>query len=246
MALAGGLSERVSALAVFEQLRDGPMMTVNSLGSLRGCAELHLTEYTAPDGSFAFRTYDNLWGRAGMALTPLDVLAARLLAMPIGWEQVIPMFASVENRSTTLLRQMQTVLDDPAAQSAQFVDLSSLDDPPFALFRAACLATERSGSEPKPKGWTAVGVSKVLHRLLPNLVPIIDSQVLGFYGLRAGSNPGRFYGRLQSDLQAHRDWMQALADQWETDDGRPLSLLRAADIIIWRHRTAGCTAGDDD
>lgn len=93
-------------------------MAVQSLATLQHCAEDHLRLYTDPTSRYAFRTYDNLWGRTGYVLNPLDLLASRLPNMPIGWEQVIPLFAVGDTAETRLLSPMQRVLDDEDARHA--------------------------------------------------------------------------------------------------------------------------------
>ena len=46
---------------------------------------------------------------------------------------------------------------------------------------------------------------------------------------------------LQSDLRANRAWLASLAARMQTPDGRDLSALRTADIVIWEHMVTGCT-----
>jgi hypothetical protein len=83
-----------------------------------------------------------------------------------------------------------------------------------------------------------VTVSKVLHRLRPNLVPIIDSKVRAFYDTPE-SDPPTFFRRLHADLTKHRAMLEELAEGRTTPDGRPLSQLRVADIVIWHHVKIG-------
>lgn len=76
--------------------------------------------------------------------------------------------------------------------------------------------------------WTAVTVSKVLHRL-DRTIPLIDSDVRRFY---AASRPLTIRRALRDDLGANRDWVTALAAEHPIGSG-PMPLTRATDIIIW-------------
>jgi hypothetical protein len=91
----------------------------------------------------------------------------------------------------------------------------------------------------------AVAVTKILHRKRPNLVPIFDSRVYRFYcgqpppPASYKDTPRRLWERLQPDLLAHRTRIAELAAPITTPDHRALSLLRAADIIVWQHASTG-------
>lgn len=80
------------------------------------------------------------------------------------------------------------------------------------------------------RGWTAVTVSKVLHRGLPHIVPIIDSRVRQFYEVRS---PQAVRRHLWEDITENRGWLDAVASRFPPADGQPVSLLRCADILIW-------------
>ena len=201
-----------------------------SIADLRSCAGQHLDAYTDPKSQFAFSTYDRIYG-SGDIFTPLDCFAANLLSMRLGHRDVIPLFAAEKSAAVRLRNAMQTVLDNTTAKSPSFLDLQSIDEDPFTLLRAANFATENV------KGWKAVGVCKTLHRLRPTLVPLYDSVVRNFY--QTGDNPPKFFTTLHHDLRANRQWLEKLIATRTTPDGRPLSTLRAADIIIWHHQKIG-------
>lgn len=80
--------------------------------------------------------------------------------------------------------------------------------------------------------WTPVTVSKVLHRFAPQVVPIVDSRVRAFYGVRAGQE-AELRRRLWADLRDNIDWLRPIADAHQTRDRRQLTVLRLADILIW-------------
>jgi hypothetical protein len=212
---------------------------MQTIGSLRTCARYHLDTYTDPAQLYAFGTYDSWWQRSPDRITPADVFMANCLSLRLGAPEVAPLFGPSDTPATRLLRAMQTVLDAvPADGGVRFEDQTSIDDEPLRLFRSACAATDAREGAPKVAQWTAVTVSKVLHRLRPHLVPIVDSEVSAFYG--AGSNRVALYRALHDDLTEHATWLRDLAAERLTPDGRELSLLRTADIIIWHHGARGC------
>lgn len=76
----------------------------------------------------------------------------------------------------------------------------------------------------------APSVSKVLHRRRPQIVPLYDSRVQDFYGVR---KPENFRAALWEDIQGNLDWLSEMASTKKTPDGREFSVLRLADILIW-------------
>jgi Family of unknown function (DUF6308) len=213
---------------------------MRSIGDLELCARRHLDEYTDSTKLFAFATYDSWWGRSPDVVTPAEILMANCLSLQLSADEVTPLFTALDTPATRLRRALQVVLDEiPHDGSVRFEDLASIDDPRFRLFRTACAATSARDGLPKVAQWTATTVSKVLHRLRPHLVPVNDSVVRRFYGV-PDSSPSVLYERLHADLAMHRSWLAGLASEYPTPDARQLSLLRAADIVIWHHDTSGC------
>lgn len=202
---------------------------------LRGCARAHLDRYTDRNGPRAFWTYDR--GDGGLELTPLDCLAPNLLSMRVDYRLVVPLFAS-EGDSSDLLAAMNSLLLMDGVSEARFLEQDlSADDGHWGAVRSVLRATE------PVTGLSAVWATKVLHRKLPNLVPVYDGKVYEFYfgtkpsGRRA---PGRFFSALHSDLLSSEPWLAELVSTYWTADRRPLSVLRAADIVIWEHCVGGC------
>lgn len=216
-----------------------------NLGSLRDCASRHLARYTDVNGDRAFRTYDSQGDPS--TLTPLDCLAPALLSVRIGWQQIIPLFRP-SGPAATVLKAMQAVLDDPRCTTADFihVDLSAANGPWSRVDTAICSSGDSPNGNPL-SGLKAVAVTKILHRKRPNLVPIFDSQVFKFYFGSApppgayGDTPRRLWPVLQADLRTNRTWLANLAAPVRTADHRSLSVLRAADVVIWEHMITGCT-----
>ncbi|GAB3477597.1 DUF6308 family protein [Amycolatopsis cihanbeyliensis] len=203
---------------------------MRSIADLRKCASAHLDTYVDPRAPFAFATYDQLYDFSG-TLTAPDCLAANLLTLRLRHDHVIPLFQRDAGAGPRLLAAMQRVLDATTPDEPAFAELDSIDEPPFRLVRNANLLTEEVPQ------WTAVTVSKVLHRLRPHLVPICDALVRRFY---LADQTVTFYRALHDDVRANRDLLAAITRGRRTPDGRPLSELRALDIVIWHHERYGC------
>lgn len=85
------------------------------------------------------------------------------------------------------------------------------------------------------KGIRSVAVTKILHRKRPDLVPINDSRVRKFYGVKNSYVP--LFGAIHADLQDTEtlEMLQNLAMPYVGLDRRPMSVLRALDIVVWMH-----------
>lgn len=200
---------------------------MSGLADLRDVAQVRVDSYTAPSGHYAFRTYDRVPADHGGSLLPEDILAANLLSLRLSADAVTPLFAEGDGPHQTLLKAMNTALAELRDVDAFeiYPDIGALNEMLHPLTEAN-LATEAV------RGWTAVTVSKVLHRHLPQVVPIIDSRVRQFYGLPRAS-VASLRAALHNDIRANQDWLTELAARYERPDGRPVTLLRLADVIIW-------------
>jgi hypothetical protein len=142
---------------------------------------------------------------------------------------------------------MQAVLDATTIERPLFLAVPSFEpaDGVWGLVDAAIVASGAADGVGVP-GLKAVAVTKILHRKRPNLVPIFDSQIYRFYFgtlpvVGAYRDPPRqLWPVLQSDLRKNKAWIAELSSSSRTPDGRGVSVLRAADIIIWEHQTTGC------
>lgn len=196
-------------------------MTSTGLASRLEEGEQRIAAYTDPRSNYAFATYDCSNVQEG-PLTPADVLMANLLSLRLGWRQVVPLFADREGPERDLRLALDTALD--ALRDARpYESYERLDELEHAVsdLRAANEATERVA------GWTAVTVSKVLHRRRPHIVPIIDSRVREFYGTRKTRS---VRAALWHDIRENATKLEGLSRR---PDGTTLSLLRVADILIW-------------
>jgi hypothetical protein len=84
-------------------------------------------------------------------------------------------------------------------------------------------------------GIRSVAVTKILHRKRPDLVPINDSRVRKFYGVKNSYPP--VFSAIHNDLQDPETFkmLKDLASPYTGLDDRPMSILRALDIVIWMY-----------
>jgi hypothetical protein len=201
-------------------------MSPRSLASLKPTAADILAKYTDPALHYAFLTYDRQ-GDVDEPLSPADVLSANLLSLKLGWKEVIPLFASGDGPEQRLRLALDRALKD-LRDAKPLESYESVD----ALEAAVASLTKANAATVKVRNWTPVTVSKVLHRRLPQIVPINDSRVRKFYDVKMKES-GKLRASLWRDIRENEDWMRPLASTTTTPDGRPLSLLRLADVLIW-------------
>jgi hypothetical protein len=67
----------------------------------------------------------------------------------------------------------------------------------------------------------------------------MDTKVAAFYNTPA-RKPSLLWPALHADARAGRSMIRSLIAGVLTPDGRPLTPLRAQDIIIWEHEVTGC------
>lgn len=196
------------------------------LADLRKNAPARLATYIDPSSHYAFHTYDCL-GDPSQPLSPADVLMANLLSLRLSWLEVIPLFST--GPADEDAHKLRFALDAALVtlrDAARFEDHASLE----ALEETIVpLARANFAADAVPL-WTYVTVSKVLHRRLPQIVPILDSRVRDFYGAR---KPERLRAALWEDVSENRDWLSQEAARHHTPDGRGMTVLRCADILIW-------------
>jgi hypothetical protein len=199
-------------------------MPQRGLTSVQPEARRKLETYTSNRLDYAFGTYD----RRGVVDAPLaasDVLMANLLSLRLSARHVIPLFMEGDGPAQRLRAALDNAL--VALQDADaFESYDNLEQLETAVESLAAANTAAL----HVKWWTAVTVSKVLHRRRPHIVPLIDSRVYRFYGAK---HPAAVRKALWEDIRGNSDWLADLAATVRTPDGRPLSLLRLADILIW-------------
>lgn len=196
------------------------------LSELRVTSGEVVARYTSPSSHYSFATYDVLMDPHS-PISPADVLMANLLSLKLGWQEVVPLFAEGIGPAQELRQKLDTALTE-LAETPSFEDFDSIEDMEASV---ASLA-EANAATAGVLNWTPTTVSKVLHRRRPHIVPLNDSYVRRFYSVK-DTESRLLREALWRDLRENKDWMSEVASQVRTSDGRTLSLLRLADILIW-------------
>lgn len=204
---------------------------MRSLEKLESKARSLLEFYMDPGSDYSFTTYDVSPQNTSDSLRPEDILVANLLSLRLTAKHVVPLFAATESSAGTGAGALRRALDEalvalrPAAAFESFSSAEAMQDALEPLARA-------NRATRSVRGWTPVTVSKVLHRHAPQVVPIVDSRVRDFYSVAKGQEH-ELRARMWTDIRANIGWLRSVAAEHRTPDGRPVSVLRAADILIW-------------
>lgn len=217
---------------------------MTSIAHLENCAAKHLHHFINPAGPRSFTTYDRQGDSS--VFCPLDALAPALLDAPLRREYVNQMFVSDEENPYKKLRvSIENCLQELASitnQSGKVLDFANADlsecSGPWGFVKACYTASDST------PGIKASKVSKMLHRKQPTFIPIIDSKLVSFYGL-SKSQPIKYWTSLQKDFQENREFLNDLGNGVKTSEGKPISSLRVADIVIWEHIVTGCSMEND-
>lgn len=209
---------------------------MSSIKSLEKCADRHLRHYLSPEGPRAFQTYDKC--SSPTSFEPSDAFAPGLLDAPVKGRFVIEMFkekneSDPNSNYAELRKRIEEVVKSDLCRNGAFLAAPPKTNEAWQLVRKAFIASDGT------PGIKAGIVSKMLHRKLPDLVPIYDSKVHQFYGI-SNRTPARYWDALYNDWSANVQLLELLAKGHQTPDGRPLSILRVADIVIWEHMN-GCS-----
>ena len=202
----------------------------NSISMLNECARNHLDVHTSLSGKRSFGAYDLLgdpdsFGR-GDAMMP-NLIGGRMFSSTV--EKMFPKKAnSPQSAEEFLLHAIREYLKSTAVKNQTFLDMefdewSEKIDPLVSAIEGV--------------RWVGYSkLSKMLHRKRPNLVPIHDSRLRAFYSVDEKS----LWGACHADWTANKGLIEEWRGDRRTADGRSLSLLRTADIVIWEHMVTGC------
>jgi hypothetical protein len=211
---------------------------MDSVAQLEHCAKKHLHDFVYSNKR-SFATYDRQGDSS--VFGPLDALAPALLDARLGPKEVNQMFSDDEENPYNNLRvAIDKCLHELALitdQRGELLDFAKADllgaSGPWAFVRACYIASEKTPSIKASK------VSKMLHRKQPTFIPIIDSRLRSFYGL-SKSPPSSYWTALQADYRENRGLLDQLGKEIVTSEGKAISSLRVADIVIWEHVVTGC------
>jgi hypothetical protein len=191
-----------------------------------------LADYCDPSSSFAWPTYDI--DLAPGRLQPVDAVAPSLLSYPIPSKILMRLHAADGSEYARLWTSLERVVAHPGASTSRF----------DALPREALNAENAEGvwgvvldawrAVDKCRGLGMVAVTKILHRKLPELIPIRDSLLDLFYG---AESTGELFEAIHRDISAHRQLLDELREPYVAN-GRAMSRLRAVDIVVWMHQRA--------
>ena len=214
-----------------------------SIVELEKCAMHHLDHYMSPLGPRNFLVYD-VQGDPS-SFQPVDAMAAGLLAVRIKPSTIKAMFQEDQSSPHVRLRMKVVELLAEATRGIDSDDFFQLADPgdPSKLWQLVQECFD-SVSPKAVKGIRSVTLSKMLHRKLPYLVPIVDSEVASFYK-DSVDRPADLFKKMKFDWGSNRSTIDDWAKGRRTSDNRPVSTLRIADIVIWEHVVTGCTSGSN-
>ena len=204
---------------------------MTSIGHLDDCAKAHLDTYCT-EPSYAWPAYDD--DPYPTQLTAVDLLAPELLSAGDSWRQALPLANRRDDEYGDLWDAMCAVVEDNRARDVAFDEIDNLDaDESWEKVHRAFDCCQRT------KGIKTTKVSKILHRKLPNLIPINDRLVRRFYGVRE-SRKWSLWSRLQTDINRHRDLIDDLRAGRSTPGGRQMTRVRCVDIVVWMHVREMC------
>ena len=164
-------------------------------------------------------------GKDGMPFTTYSVDVVVPAKSGINKTVIVSCIMDGDDSAQRLLQALNAALTELGNADA----FETYDDLPELECAIKSLAAANTAAIPV-KWWTAVTVSKVLHRRRPHIVPLIDSRIKEFYGAK---RPDSVRQALWEDIRENVDWLGELAATKRTPDGHRLSLLRLADILIW-------------
>lgn len=169
-----------------------------------------------PAEVWAFHYYDAI-PSSGQRVEPLDVLAAGVLHPGVG-RDALAFFHDAAPALEAWVTALPTGTDLPDAGDVVVDHLGTLRDWPDAP--ALSLLT------------------KVLHRVRPRLIPLLDREILDWYrpltGERGASAAWPHLVRATAaDVSANCETLSRMADDLLTETGVRVSALRILDIAIW-------------
>jgi hypothetical protein len=152
-------------------------------------------------------------------VTAADVLIVNLLSRRFTRHEVLPLFTTKDDQYTLLRRMLDTALDEARALP-ELCECTAEQARMPALRAVNEHAQKIRPPDSRRNLWGLVAVSKVLHRLSPN-IPLVDSRVLAYYATRYDGDVSE---QMRADLVTNSDWMTALAPDYPVRGApRPLT-----------------------
>lgn len=135
---------------------------------------------------------------------------------------------------TRLFKLLSDVVADESAKGLSFEDIpmEQLGDREMGGWGKVLTAID---AVQECESLTSVFVTKVLHRKRPNLVPIHDSKLRSFYGIKDHSCSDLFLA-IHRDVIQNRDYLDELRGKYVLPNGAVMSRLRVLDIVVWMNQ----------
>ena len=211
------------------------------IGSLRDISESDakqsLETYCSRSSPYSWPHYD--LDETPNLLVPTDILATSFLDYPIKGKVIQELMRgygihSETNQYTKLSKHLSDVVSDEAVKGLCFDDIpeEQLGDRSMGGWGKVLIAIDAAQ---ECKSLTSVFVTKVLHRKRPNLVPINDSKLRNFYGIKKHSYSDLFLA-IHRDVVQNRDYLDELRKKYLLPNDVVMSRLRALDIVVWMNQ----------
>jgi hypothetical protein len=199
-----------------------------------------LETFCSPSTNYAWPLYDE--DASPGTLTGADLTSPALVGYPIKM-QCLNEMGREGTPYAELFARMQQFVSTPIASAFSDIDQSTVE---------AISNRKVSESIQGPEDWqalircfdavaackdiTSVAVTKILHRKRPELVPINDSRLRNFYGIKSRGYD-KLFAAIHHDLDRPdtRSLLSSLISNRSTPRGRAMTDLRALDIVVWMH-----------
>jgi hypothetical protein len=210
---------------------------VSILAISKSDAKQSLETYCSRSNHFSWPYYDI--DETPNLLVPTDILATSFLDYPIKGKIIQKLMLeygmySETNPYTKLSKHLSDVVSDESAKGLCFDDIpeEQLGD---RLMGGWGKVLDAIDAAQECKSLTSVFVTKVLHRKRPNLVPINDSKLRSFYGIKKHSYSELFLA-IHRDVVQNRDYLNELRGKYVLPSGVVMSRLRVLDIMVWMNQ----------
>ena len=211
------------------------------MGSIRRISESdakkNLEKYCGRSSLYSWPYYDI--DETPNLLVPTDILATSFLDYPIKGKIIQKLMLeygmhSETNPYTKLSKHLSDVVSDESAKGLCFDDIpeEQLGDREMGGWGKVLTAIDAAQ---ECKFLTSVFVTKVLHRKRPNLVPINDSKLRKFYGIKKHGYSDLFLA-IHRDVIQNRDYLDELRGKYVLPNGAVMSRLRVLDIVVWMNQ----------
>lgn len=187
-----------------------------------------VTKYLAPSGTWSYPAYDDYQGAGTDLLSAPDLLS--------------PMLLNVSQPYMKKYRVLTDLIDELNGDLKQIPKGAGLTDATADELERIVVLFGILDRRRAP-GVQLTTLSKVLHRVRPNFIPLYDNNIRRCYQ-ELGDKPSVPPRRGRSWADFTRVWLPVLqadlVDQWEIWSelaslvpGRPITPLRALDIVGW-------------